>query len=188
MDPRIARTRTSMQDALLELCRDADFHSVSVSDIAGRAGINRSTFYQHYPDKETLLADALDRFAEQAAAHMEADLHNDEADPRDIIHRFLVHVRENATLYRTMLSSNGSPVLVDRLHERVMRLTQVGLTTKTKGELGMPVNIAAASVAGSFIGILREWLSMKPLPSAERATEWAWHAVTTPLGHEVANV
>ncbi|MEZ5190283.1 MAG: helix-turn-helix domain-containing protein [Schumannella sp.] len=64
MDPRIARTRRSLQEALLELARERELDDISVGDVAERAGVNRSSFYQHYADKETLLADALDSAAE----------------------------------------------------------------------------------------------------------------------------
>jgi len=87
VDPRIARTRSSLHEALLGLCRESDYASVSISDITDAAGVNRSTFYQHYADKEELLADALDSFVEQAAAQIEAKaLNAPGADPREMIH------------------------------------------------------------------------------------------------------
>ena len=47
MDPRIARTRGSLQEALLELARERELDDISVGDVAERAGVNRSSFYQH---------------------------------------------------------------------------------------------------------------------------------------------
>ena len=72
VDPRILRTKESLQNSLLELCRTEDFASLSISNIVDAAGVNRSTFYQHYADKETLLADALDAYVTQAQAQLEA--------------------------------------------------------------------------------------------------------------------
>jgi AcrR family transcriptional regulator len=184
MDPRIARTQQSLQDALLELCRTEGFPTLSVSMIADAAGVNRSTFYQHYADKETLLADALDRFAEQAQSQLEADIESmGESDPRTLIHRYFTHVQENSSLYQTVLSSAGSPVIVARLSDRIIQLATYGLSQPGAISAGsVPVNVRAASLAGSFIGILREWINMKPLPSAEDATAWAWAAMNAPVG------
>ena len=179
MDPRIARTRASMQTALLDLCREQEYADLSVSDITEASGINRSTFYQHYADKEALLSDALDGFVEAAAAQIEAEkLNAPDADPREMIRKFLEHVRENAALYRTVLGPTGSPVIVANLRQRVIALALSGLSQVPR-EAGLPpLNIVAAGIAGSFISVVREWLSMKPLPSADRVTEWAWSALT----------
>ena len=179
MDPRIARTRASMQTALLDLCREREYADLSVSDITEASGINRSTFYQHYADKEALLADALDGFVESAAAQIEAEkLNAPDADPRAMIQKFLEHVRENAALYRTVLGPTGSLVIVANLRERVIALALSGLSQAPRQTDSPPLNIVAAGIAGSFISVVREWLSMKPLPSADRVTEWAWSALT----------
>ena len=190
MDPRILRTQESLQHALLELCRTEDFATLSISSIVDAAGVNRSTFYQHYADKETLLADALDAFVTEAQAQLDAaNAGGDGSDngvelhPRDLILRYFVHVRENVALYKTVLSSSGPPVIVERLVSRVSALAERGLVAQPAVASGkMPVNIAAASLAGSFVGILREWINMSPLPSAEKATDWAWAVLTTPVG------
>ena len=72
MDPRIARTRQSLQQALLALAREESLDAISVADIAARAGVHRSSFYQHYADKETLLADAIDSAVDDAAERSQA--------------------------------------------------------------------------------------------------------------------
>ncbi len=184
VDPRILRTQESLQTALLDLCRTHDFATLSISSIVDAAGVNRSTFYQHYADKETLLADALDGFAADAQAQLDAaGADGVEIHPRELVLRYFVHVRDNAALYQTVLSSSGPPVIVERLVNRVSELARRGLVTQPVVASGkMPVNIAAASLAGSFVGILREWINMTPLPSAESATDWAWAVLTTPVG------
>jgi AcrR family transcriptional regulator len=55
LDPRIRRTRQSLQHALEKLLSEKDFDEISVQDVAGAATLNRATFYDHYPDKFALL-------------------------------------------------------------------------------------------------------------------------------------
>jgi AcrR family transcriptional regulator len=54
-DPRIRRTRQLLQQALATLLHTRDFDKLSVHEITEAAGVNRATFYAHYPDKFSLL-------------------------------------------------------------------------------------------------------------------------------------
>ncbi len=67
VDPRVTRTRKLIRDALVSLLAQKNFESISVQDIAGRATVNRATFYAHFTDKFALL-DAMIR--EDFAGHL----------------------------------------------------------------------------------------------------------------------
>lgn len=54
-DPRVKRTRKAIQQAFLELIAKKDFEAITVQDITQQAGLNRATFYTHFPDKYELL-------------------------------------------------------------------------------------------------------------------------------------
>lgn len=54
-DPRVTRTRGLLESAFTEIVSEKGFQSVSVKDITERAGVNRATFYAHFPDKFELL-------------------------------------------------------------------------------------------------------------------------------------
>lgn len=175
MDPRIARTRGLLQDALLSLARERDLDEIAVADIADRATINRSTFYQHYADKDTLLADALDAQARQAGADLTdpAMLH---IDPLDLLARYATHMAEHAALYRRVLGEHGSPGATARLRRRIYAMALIGVSSHRSDfdRIEMPLEIAAAGITGSLIGVLTTWLDMDPRPSPERAAAWAW--------------
>lgn len=55
LDPRVKRTRELIQRSFIEIVDEKGFNSISVQDITARAGINRATFYAHFPDKYALL-------------------------------------------------------------------------------------------------------------------------------------
>jgi AcrR family transcriptional regulator len=54
-DPRVRRTRQVLQQSLAHLLHTRDFDKLSVQEITDAAGVNRATFYAHYPDKFALL-------------------------------------------------------------------------------------------------------------------------------------
>lgn len=176
-DPRIARTRRLLHDALLSLARERDLDTIAVADIADRATINRSTFYQHYQDKETLLADALDEQARLAGADLSALLPLEVSDqPPEILVRYVEHLDENAALYRRVLGEAGSPLTMSRLRRRLSAIVTTGIEGHgfDPEPEDLPVEIAAASITGSLVGVLTTWLEMDPRPSTERAASWAW--------------
>ena len=59
LDPRVKRTRLLIEQAFHTLVMEKGFQSLSVQDITERAGINRATFYAHFPDKYALLDHAI---------------------------------------------------------------------------------------------------------------------------------
>ncbi|MGY2896749.1 TetR/AcrR family transcriptional regulator [Deinococcus sp. UYEF24] len=59
VDPRILRTRRSIQDAFQILLSERGLAPLTVQDITAQAGINRATFYAHYQDKYTLFTQVI---------------------------------------------------------------------------------------------------------------------------------
>ena len=57
-DPRAQRSRAALEAALRECIGERDLSQISISDITKRAGVNRSTFYEHYCDMHDLAASA----------------------------------------------------------------------------------------------------------------------------------
>ena len=182
LDPRVERTRALLQEALLQLARVRPLDDISIADIADAATVNRTTFYQHYADKETLLADAIDAQAARSGADltgMDASLGDAQSPPPQLL-RYLEHVADNAGLYRRTLGAHGSPIAMMRLRDRITALVLVGfeLYGPRPGDPETPVEIAAASISGSIMGVLWAWLEREPLSPPDVAAEWMWRALT----------
>jgi len=181
MDPRIARTQASLQQALLELARERPFGEITVGEIAERAAVNRSSFYQHYADKETLLADALDAIVEEVGMSVSTTA-EDLLHPDPAFIDFLDHVAEHADVYRWALGGHGSAVVAERLRQRIEGLVRHHIDAAGKaGRLqDIPVDLVAAGIAGSGIGALRAWLERDPLPPVAIAGSWIWRLLLGP--------
>lgn len=55
-DRRITRSKRALRAALISLMEERGFESITVNDLCARADLNRGTFYNHFRDKEDLLA------------------------------------------------------------------------------------------------------------------------------------
>jgi AcrR family transcriptional regulator len=180
VDPRIARTRRSLQEALFDLARERGLDEISVADIAERADVNRSTFYQHYSDKDTLLADAIDAVVEQAGAEIPT-LTEVSLEPPPILIDYLRHVEENAAVYTRIFGEHGSPVAVARLRERIQTIVIDAVATSHADTFhDIPPDVLAAGLSGSVLGVLEVWLARDPRPPVETAVEWLWTVLLGP--------
>ncbi|MFF2633450.1 TetR/AcrR family transcriptional regulator [Microbacterium sp. NPDC058021] len=182
MDPRAARTRASLQDALLALARERSLDELTVGDIVQRAGVNRSSFYQHYGDKETLLADALEEALGEVAAPLRAAPRASAppAMPPELM-VYLEHVAQNATLYRRVLGDHGSAVVAGRLRARIESIVSdtVGLADPDVFA-DMPLDVVGAGIAGTALGVIGAWVARDPLPPVEVAAQWLWQILVAP--------
>lgn len=172
MDPRIARTRRSLREALFSLARERPLEQISVSDIAERAGVNRSTYYQHYTDKDTLLAEALDATLEDT---IDAEDELSEDSGQRILLSYLRHVADHAELYRALLGAQGSAAVQVRMQQRVQAILQDAYEREGAAFApGLPPRVAAAALAGSGVAVIRAWLESEPMPEVDVAAQWLW--------------
>ncbi|WP_084125829.1 TetR/AcrR family transcriptional regulator [Demequina sp. NBRC 110054] len=183
MDARVLRTRARLQEALLALAREKPASEVSVSDVAERAGVNRSTFYQHYTDTDTLLADALDAAATKAGAQL-AHVELDPAVPPALLIDFLSHIADNPDIYRQALTGTASGAVIVRLRARVADMIRQDAPERVMvpdpEHDGVPLEVLSAGVAGTVLGVITAWLDRDPLESPEVAAGWAWAALFGP--------
>jgi AcrR family transcriptional regulator len=180
MDPRIARTRQSLQEALFDLARERGLDEISVADIAERAGVNRSSFYQHYSDKDTLLADAIDAVVEAAGTEIPV-LSEISPEPPAILVAYLRHVEENAAVYARVFGEHGSPLALARLRDRVQTIVIDAVASSHADTFGdIPPDVLAAGLSGSVLGVIDAWLARDPRPPVETAVTWLWSVLLGP--------
>ncbi len=65
-DPRAVCSKNRIMQAFQDLLEEKGFAKTTVTDIIGKAGVNRSTFYAHYVDK----FDLLNKFEDELLAKM----------------------------------------------------------------------------------------------------------------------
>ena len=95
---RTQETKKNLRNALLAEMQEKPFAQITVKDICAAAGLNRTTFYLHYPNQETLL-----REIEQTAyVEIEEYIRSIRAheDKKEQIQMLLTYIRKNLPLFR----------------------------------------------------------------------------------------
>ncbi|KQM82487.1 hypothetical protein ASE68_03665 [Agromyces sp. Leaf222] len=180
MDARVERTRRALQQAALDLARAGRFDDATVAEITDEAGVNRSSFYQHYDDRQLLLADAIEAAEIDAVADLGTPTDIPAQLPPAMI-AFLQHFETDAALYRRVLGERGSPIVVARIRARFEAQARAGvISSGTTAFEGLPIDIVAAGIAGSCMAVIQAWLELEPRPSVEIAADWVWRVLVGP--------
>lgn len=175
IDPRVDRTRQAIWHALMKLSRAKGFSTVTVAEIARQAGINRSTFYAHFPNKQAVIRDELARLKRDLRARQEMPTPDSMSafDP-DMPHpnaiRWFEHVRDNADFYGAVLVS-GELAQFEREIAAQMRSYAAARLRAWPGTLTpeIPLDALIAASTALNIGLLRWWLQQEKRPAPEAA-------------------
>ena len=169
-DRRVRRTQATLQRALIDLVQERDLSQITVADVADRADVSRSTFYDHYQDVHQLAEAActsmLDDMFRSVLAIYAARAHPSAEDPDPALTAFFTHIAEHATLYRSLLGPTGSARIIEHVRHRTTaafhygRLALTGDTPPpdTAGSSDFPLDVPAAFVAGALLGVATDWL------------------------------
>lgn len=146
LDRRSQRTRKAVFDAFTRLIFSQRYSAIRTSDPIEAAGVGRSTFYEHFRNKDDVMVWAIDPIFEPLA---EAAAGRGNAARV----RFVVdHVWERRALARVMFE----PPLAPKMHRKLAAMIEARLGA---GEEGVPPAMIAAASAAAQLALLRVWLS-----------------------------
>jgi AcrR family transcriptional regulator len=157
-DRRVARTRDRLGDALVELLLEKPFDDITVQEVLDRARVSRSTFYQHYRDKNDLFLSDVDDFFELMSTLLAR--HNDQSERVAPVVEFFSHVAEVRDFYAAMVASGriydvkelGEAHFARSIEQRLEQQPRANsLTKETRAAL-------AHGFAGALFGLLSWWV------------------------------
>lgn len=175
-DRRTRRTREALIHALLDLIEHKHYDQISVQDIAQQANIGRSTFYDHYENKDALLLGGFSYLLDRIVAQIR--LEGGEV-VFDTAH-FFQHAQGHYGIYRTLVWGSGFGLLVqdghvalsERIAARLAELLPVC-------EPAPPLALTAATLAGGLLVMLKWWLDNK-MPYSPEEMDAAFQSLVMP--------
>jgi AcrR family transcriptional regulator len=169
-DPRFKRTHIMIEQSFLEVAAEKGFQAVSVQDITARAGINRATFYAHFPDKYALLDYSIRQGFRQ---ELEKRMLNVCTFSMDNLRALIIAVCE----YIATASSHCNPpsqqfesVMETQVKIQIQELIQKWIE---KWGTAIDPKIAATATSWAIYGLADQWShdKSKKRPSAEKFTD-----------------
>ncbi len=156
---RVARTKTAIEDAFVQLVLERGYERVAVEDITDRADLARATFYAHYPNKEAVLFSVFNRLVEdlmQRIAYQDGPWN---VVRRDAIQNAFKQAAETPDLYRACMSDARTRQAylstLSRYAEQNFRDRLSALGNQPR----VPVPVMARAFVGAQVAILEAWLA-----------------------------
>ncbi len=163
-DPRVTRTRTLLEDAFMELVMKKEFRSITVQDITDLAGINRATFYAHFPDKYALLDHTI---RIQFGKELEQRTLNVCTFSMDNLYALILTVCQftlTASSHCGVPSPQFEAVMEAQIKDQVQELIEKWLE---KLEIDVEAEMAAVASSWAIYGLALNWRKDKNRISAE---------------------
>ena len=172
VDRRVQRTRQLLLDALLALILEKDFDSVTVQNVIDRANVGRSTFYAHFQDKEHLLLSGFEHLRAQLEEHLMSDSVTSDS-PWALSLSMFQHAQENRQIHKALAGKQGGNIGLTHIQKYLFSYLHTHLKqTLSKRKKGIPPEILAQYISGSFISLLTWWLENDSTYSAEQMNEY----------------
>lgn len=167
-DPRIARSRAALREAFIALVEERGIDGFSVGDLCTSAGLNRGTFYNHFRDKESLLASFEDEVIEGLGGVL-AKFQNiklRELAACSLTHRPLPmlvelydYLREEGPFLHAMLGPGGDARFGMRLREAVCdRFVRSLLHERYQNDPSAFTRYYISFYSGAYLGVISEWI------------------------------
>ena len=180
MDRRIERTRSALRAALLELMLECGWDGIDVQALCSRANVGRSTFYQHFANKEELLKASFAGLKDAVMAQAS------EAAPAPgslgFVPALAAHVHEMQDLFRALLVRRSGHYVQDRFREL---LVEMMLADSPASKRSWQATARAHYLAGALFELLVWWLGSnrphKPREIDALFRQWSSAVLSAPV-------
>lgn len=164
-DARIVRTRAALHSAITELASRKPVTSISVSELATLAGINRVTFYKHFSSPAEVLGSALaldlDSTREQYITSSAEQSHN----PIEVfvasIDQILDHIDRLRPLYLLSINTPQDGTVPNLLADHFTETISQYLVQREEWEPALPEfdrAVVARFLAHGVVGAIKAWV------------------------------
>lgn len=167
-DRRIVKSKKALRSALISLMETKGFEAITVNDLCSAADLNRGTFYNHFSDKEDLLAtledevmDDISRIQSEMGTLAVRDVmaYCVAKKPLPFLITLFDYLREQGDFFHAVLGPGGDLRFGSRLRDSVCtNLIQGVLHEKYRNDPDPFVGYYLSFYASAYLGVITRWI------------------------------
>ena len=172
-DRRVTKTKNSIRKAFRELILQKEFSSITITELAALADIDRKTFYLHYTSVEDILKEFEDELADKVMALLKNREH---IDISFFFHSLNDIMMEDISLYRRFSAATSYSFFLARC-KNILKSSITESFYPKSGISRAYFEVYAEYISSGVISIYTNWLSSEQELSLEELTAAAEDAV-----------
>jgi len=170
-DRRVQRSRTLLQQALIDLIQERTYADITIKDIVDRANVGRTTFYLHFTSKDDLFFGCHEAIINdfQAGPRQRHPFSRDELlapdAPSSLIDRYK-HLQATWRRLAPIFRSKDGQLILRRIRDENAQQLEANLGLAFAGvESIVPLDVLTHYLAGAQLALVQWWLE-QPHPNA----------------------
>ena len=182
--PRVKRTRQMIEQSFKGLITEKGFQSLSVQDITEQAGINRATFYAHFPDKYALLDHTIKQEFLQEIEKRTLNACHFSLDNLRMLVIVVCEFIDGAHGHCAMTEQQFQSLVETQVRAQIYTLISHWLESMPEIE-NIPKTRAATAVSWALLGLAVEWSRSKRMPPLEQYADQVLPLLAANIGLSV---
>lgn len=160
-DRRILKTKKAIYEALVELMQKKKLNSITVTELAAQADINRKTFYTYYSTVNDVLDEGINELITSLKDLLCAMSEDYNMFSPQTLFAFLNTIMSDADIARDLFASDNGSLLFNRLQKALQETLLKELVDKDI-KMNVPSEqypLISNFVAGGMVSAYYEWIT-----------------------------
>ena len=160
-DRRILKTKKAIYEALVELMQKKKLNSITVTELAAAANINRKTFYTYYSTVNDVLDEGINELISSLKDLMYAMSEDYNMLSPQTLFAFLNTIMSDVDIVRDLFASDNGNMLFNRL-QKALQETLLKELVDNDIKMNVPPEqypLISSFVAGGMVSVYYEWIT-----------------------------
>ena len=165
------RSRILIRTAFVNLLQEKPFEKITATDVINRAGIHRSTFYDHYPDVRGIMDEIIDEVLLMFREMLNRiDFSRVFQDPQPFLEQVISFLEKNQELYRLLGKSEAASLQMQKLKQLLVQQVLELPNLQNADRYSVTITVRVRLLLGGVIDTYQDWLNGEISCSLEQLT------------------